>query len=76
MPSMPTTRSSPAIESMDDAIVETLRRKTAVECVAMIGDSNQTARILSAAGVKYLHPDWSADEIRAEVARRMLGDAG
>jgi len=64
------------IEVVDDAIADILRRKTPAERVAMALDSNRTARLLVAEGVRRQHPEWADDRVRAEVARRMLGDAG
>jgi hypothetical protein len=72
---MPMPREFPCIESVDDAVVAILKQKTPAECVAMMGEANEMARLLAAAGIRYLHPDWSADQVSAAVARRMLGDA-
>jgi hypothetical protein len=63
------------IECMEDEIVAVLKSKSPAECVAMIGEANETARVLVAAGVRHLHPDWTDAEVQAEVARRMLGDS-
>jgi hypothetical protein len=60
------------IECMDDTIAAVLKGRSPAECVAMIGEANETARILAAAGVRHLHPDWSDAEVQAEVASRML----
>ncbi len=64
------------IESVDDRVVEIVRRKTPAERIAMILDANDTARSLAAAGIRHCHPDWNERRLQAEVARRMLGDAG
>jgi hypothetical protein len=71
---MPMSRENLRIDSVDDAVVEMLRGKSPVECVAMMGEANEMARLLAAAGIRYLHPDWSTDQVSAAVARRMLGD--
>lgn len=63
------------IEVIDDQMVEILRAKTPAERLAMIGDANETARCLAAAGIRYQHPDWTEIQIQQEVARRMLGAA-
>ncbi len=62
------------IEVMDEAIAERLQQMSPEECVALVGDANETARILVAAGTRHLHPEWSEEQIRADVARRMSGD--
>lgn len=64
------------IESLDDRVIEIVRRKTPAERIAMILDANNTARSLAAAGIRHCHPDWDERRLQAEVARRMLGDAG
>jgi len=61
------------IEVVDDAVAEVLRRKTPAERIAMIFDANDTMRLIIAGGLQTQHPEWSDDEIAAEVARRMLG---
>lgn len=63
------------IEVIDEQLAAVLREKTPAERIAMIGDANQTARMLAAAGIRYRHPDWPQDRVDAEVARRMLGAA-
>lgn len=63
------------IEVIDDQMAEVLRSKTPAERIEMIGDANETARLLAAAGVRYQHPSWSEAQIQQEVARRMLGAA-
>lgn len=59
------------IEVMDDAMVEVLRRKEPWERIAIgfnlwIGASKMLTAHLSAS-----HPDWSEEQVRREVARRM-----
>ena len=61
------------LESVDNMLAAMLRGKSPAEKVAMIEDANQTARVVIAAGVRHLHPDWSTDQSQREVARRMLG---
>jgi hypothetical protein len=69
-------RRPPRIDLPDPIVVDALRRMTSEECFALIGEANETARALSAAGIRHLHPDWSDEQVRAEVARRMLSEAG
>jgi hypothetical protein len=73
---MSQVRRPPRIDVPDPLVIAALRRMTSEECFALIGEANETAREISAAGIRHLHPDWSDDQVRAEVARRMLRDAG
>jgi len=63
------------IEVIDDDLAAVLRRKTPGERIQMIGDANDTARLLAASGVRHAHPDWTIKDVQYEVARRMLGAA-
>jgi hypothetical protein len=69
---MSTTRSL-RIESIDDDLVDALRDKTPADRIQMIGAANRTARLLAAAGIRYQHPDWTVEQIHAEVIRRVCG---
>jgi hypothetical protein len=60
------------IEAVDDELAAVLRMKSPADRIRMVGEANDTARILAAAGIRYFHPDWSEDQIGSEVARRML----
>jgi hypothetical protein len=60
-------------EVVDDAMAEVLRTKSPAERIAIVSDANRTARVLAAAGARYLHPDWDESQIQAEVARRVGG---
>jgi hypothetical protein len=63
------------IEVVDNDLVEILRKKSPAERIQMVGEANDTARLLAAAGIRYFHSHWSEDQIQREVARRMLGAA-
>jgi hypothetical protein len=65
----------PCIEQLDPKVAEILRRTTVADRIAMTGDANDMARLLLAAGIRYRRPDWSEEQIQAEVGRRMLRDA-
>jgi hypothetical protein len=65
----------PCVEQLDPIVAEILRRTTAADRVAMMGDASEMARLLAAAGIRYRRPGWSEEQIQAEVARRMLRDA-
>jgi hypothetical protein len=60
------------IELLEDAMVEILRQKTPAERLAMGLEMNRTARLMIAAGLRDYHPDWTEQEILAELGRRML----
>lgn len=63
------------IEVIDDAMADVLRAKQPWERVAMMSQANRTVRHLLAGGIRARHPDWSAEQVKREVARRMLGGA-
>ena len=64
------------IEVPDDAMAEVMRRKTPAERVAITLDANRTMRLLIEAAVRRAHPDFTDDQVRGEVARRILGESG
>ena len=61
------------IELIDDDMVAVFSSKSPAERIAIVADANRTARILAAAGARYLHPNWDEPQIQAEVARRVSG---
>lgn len=63
----------PRIETIDPALAEVLRQRSPAERLAMIAAANRTARILAAAGVRFVHPDWDEPRVQAEVIRRVCG---
>jgi hypothetical protein len=65
----------PCVEQLDPTAAEILRRTTVADRIAMMGDANDMARLLIAAGIRYRRPEWSEEQIQAEVGRRMLRDA-
>lgn len=60
------------IEVVDPFVAECLRKKSFAERVEMVFEANRTMRALIAARVKHDRPDWSDEQIQAEVARRFL----
>ena len=64
------------IEVIDDTMAQVLRGKQPWERVAMVGQANRTVRQLMAGGIRSRNPDWTDDQVRREVARRMLGGTG
>jgi hypothetical protein len=64
------------IEVVDWAVAEVLRSKTITQRVAMILDANRTMRKLIEGPLRARHPEWTDQQIRQEIARRMLRGAG
>ena len=64
------------IEVVDDAIADILRRKTPAERLAMMFSANRTMRRMLEASIAGEHPEWSRDQVLADVARRMSGGTG
>ncbi len=64
-------RVSPGIEMVDDAMVAILRQKTEAERLAIGFGMWRSARRLIEANARADHPEWSDDEVRRQVARRM-----
>jgi hypothetical protein len=61
------------IEVVDDIVVPILRAKTPAERILMAAAAQRTAREILAARYQSLNPDWSAAQVNAAVARRMIG---
>jgi hypothetical protein len=58
---------------IDDDLAAVLRTKTPAEKIAMVDAANRTARLLAAAGVRHLHPEWTEEQVQTEVIRRVTG---
>lgn len=59
------------IEIVDERVAEILRKKTPAERLAIADGLWRFARDMTRAIIAREHPDWSEDEIRRQVARRM-----
>jgi hypothetical protein len=59
------------IHIVEDKIAELLQAKTEAERFAMIDRAWRFARQMIQAMIVHEHPDWSEDQVRREVARRM-----
>lgn len=59
------------IEVMDEAMTEVLRRKTPAERLAIGFGLWRSARKLLRGQLASLHPDWDAQRLAQEVARRL-----
>ena len=64
---------SSRIEVPDDAVVEVLRRLTPGERLVIANRMWVSARKTVEFIVRQAHPDWNEQQVRQEVARRMLG---
>lgn len=64
------------IEIVEPALAQVLRLKSPAERLEMIAAANRTARLLAAAGVRFVHPDWDEAKVNAEVIRRVCGGSG
>jgi Rv0078B-related antitoxin len=58
-------------EMVDDVMVEVLRAKTPDEKLAMLDGLWRMARDLIRDKLRQDHPDWNADQIARETARRL-----
>ena len=64
------------IEVLDDNFAEVLRHKTSSERVAMVLEANRFVRSRLEGQLRTDHPDWTDQQVAAEIARRMLGGTG
>jgi len=59
------------IEAVDPVVAAILRAKAPYERVAMMAQAHRTARLLLRAQIMRMNPDWTEDDVRREVARRL-----
>ena len=59
------------IEAVDPIVAAILRAKAPHERVAMTSQAHRTARLLLQGQIMRMNPDWSADQVQREVARRL-----
>ena len=59
------------IDRMDDATREMLRNKTPAERLAIAFECNRMMRLRLEGHFRTYHPEWSNEQILAEIARRM-----
>lgn len=60
------------LEKLDPIMMEVMRRKSPEERLAIAFRLNRFARERIALDLKVQHPDWTEEEVKAELARRML----
>jgi hypothetical protein len=65
----------PVVEMMDEATAEIMRQKTPAERLKIAFDMWDFAFDMIHANLRREHPDWSAEEVQRETARR-IGSGG
>lgn len=60
-------------DAVDEVVAEVLRRKTPGERTMLAFEANRTARAFVQGAIQTDHPDWTDQQVRREIARRMLG---
>jgi hypothetical protein len=61
------------IEVLSDEMAEVLRQKTGAERLAIAFGMFSSARRMLRSQLEAEYPEWSEEEVAAEVARRILG---
>jgi hypothetical protein len=61
------------VEVIEDELVESLRRKTPAQRLAISFDMWRCARDQLLYMLRSQHPDWDDSQLKAEIRRRMLG---
>jgi hypothetical protein len=63
------------IEVVDEAVAAILRQKTPSQRIALAGSAHRTARAILTARIRSQHSDWSDEQVRDAVARRLTRGA-
>ncbi len=63
------------IELLDPLVKQILQSKTPEERLHMAFECNRTARTFMSAGLRSQHPEWTDEQIQAEIARRMANES-
>ena len=61
----------PPEDFLDDVMLEILKKKTPGEKMRMISSMWKTARVLLRGAITTEHPDWCADRVNREIAKRI-----
>jgi hypothetical protein len=64
------------IEVVHPRVAEALREKSGMERLRIAHEAWELARDRLGAFLAARHPEWSPDEVRRAVAKRLLGDPG
>ena len=62
------------LEAVHPRIAEALRAKSGMERLRLAHESWELARDRLMAFLAARHPEWSREQVRTEVAKRLLGD--
>ena len=73
---MPLKSRAGRIDRMDQATLDLLRNKTPAEKLAIAFDCNRMMRLRLEGHLRTYHPDWTNEQITAEIARRMARGTG
>ncbi len=65
----------PVVEVMDDMVAEIMRQKTPIERLEIAMGLWETARVLIWGAVETEHSEWSEEQVKKEVARRISNGA-
>lgn len=63
------------IEVLDPMVVEILRTKTPAERAQEASNLHRFAKAAIESQLRFLHPDWTDDQINTEMLRRLTGGA-
>ena len=63
-------------EIVDDRMAEVLRSKSTAERLAVAFSMWRTARLMILANLQREHPDWTAEQLSSETAKRMSHGGG
>lgn len=64
------------LEALDDLMVEVLVAKTGAERLAIAAGMYRSARRMLSCHLRSRHPDWTAEQVQAEAARRLSHGTG
>lgn len=59
------------LEMVDDTMAEILRQKTPIERLRIAAGMWRSARVILRGAIQTEHPDWNAEQINQEIARRI-----
>jgi hypothetical protein len=65
-----------AFEVVDEPMARVLARKSGAERLAIAAGMFRSARRMIESHLRAEHPDWSAEQVRAETARRLADGTG
>lgn len=63
------------VEFMDREMAAMLQSKSTTEKIAMVGAAHRTMRLLIASGIRGKNPEWSDEQVLAEINRRIFHGA-